>query len=293
MLTAWEARQMAHQEKNSSEYIYSSSEVSKFYGITIKGMEFYEEKGIVHPQRVGQSKIRRFTLSDSYRLYYARLLRNSGVSIPETLDVLEHNSFDHAEELLGRHIREMRNALRVQQRTMECLERTVNLLRLAEDDEVFCETIPSGGFYRLFLRRFSGPHESNCEETLEYRSWNDFLPITAASLRFPLSDCLKEEGDMDTSIGLIMEEADFKAFDFRESDRTQFIPAGQFVHTIICGPSLRLCSRDWLRPALEYIAEKSLRLTGDAFSRLIFVANREGQSMRCDEAWFPVAADES
>lgn len=279
-----------HDDKRDplADYSYSSTELSRFYGLTIKGMEFYENKGIVQPERVGQGKIRRFNLADSYRLYAARLLRNSGMGLEETAGILESSSLAHIRTRIDNRVSNMKQGLLIKQRMLVHLEHMSHMLRLAEAQEPFFETITLGGFYQLFLRRFSGPHQSNREQTSEYRLWNEYLPITAASLRFLHADCLAEHGTIDTRIGLIMEEQDFLDFNFRESDRTQYIPGGRFLHTFIRGNALALHHRAWLEPALAYLRTHQLRLSGDAFTRMFFVGDDNGVETRYDELWMPI-----
>ena len=96
--------------KDSADYIYSSTELSRYYDISIKGMAFYEEKGLIHPERIGQGQARRFGLQDCYRLASARMLRGCGFSLDETARLLE----DGRAETLCRTLDERETALRQQ-----------------------------------------------------------------------------------------------------------------------------------------------------------------------------------
>ena len=269
------------------EYVYSSSEVSKFYGLTVKGMEYYEKCGLVVPERTGQSKVRRYSLLENYRLYFSRLYKNAGFSIQQTVDMLENNTAEYLDGELDRHIAGMRRNIMIEQRTVEELEHVRRMMHLA-DEAPFFEVVEETGFYRLFLRRFNGPHRSSHEETREYKTWNDYLPITNASLRFPLEDCVSNADEVDTEIGLIVREKDFEALGLGVSGRTQYIPAGRFLHTLISGDASAISSKTRLQPALDYMQAHGLKQTGDAFTRMISVLQCPGGDIRCDEAWFPV-----
>ena len=270
------------------EYVYSSSELSKFYGLTIKGMAYYEQCGLVTPERVGLDKVRRYSLLDNYRLFYTRFYKNMGLSIRETADLLENNTPEHLAGDLDGHISRLRREVWFQRRMLEELERLRRLLPGAAGEPSFSVICEEEGFYRLFIRPFSGPHKSSREETLEYKTWNDYLPVANASLRFPLADCLSDREELDTEIGLILREGDFRAIGLQESGRTQYIPAGRFLHTFLCGEAERLDRKDWLRPALTWMQAHRLRQTGDAFTKMIMVLRQDGRDLRCDEAWFPV-----
>lgn len=270
-------------------FVYSSSEVAQYYGMTIKGMEYYESRGLVHPERVGSGKIRRYSLLDSYRLFFARMFKNLGVGLPETLDILENNRLSHLEDAFQKQIITMRSALAIQQRMLEGLEHTRDLMAVIESGELPMKITEEDGFYRLFLRQFNGPHTSSDENTAEYRNWNDYLPITNASLRIPLADCLARRPQVDTQVGMIIKARDFHALGLKESERTEQIPAGRFLYTVIRAEWKDLGSGDWLHPALDYMETHNLRQTGDTFTRMIFVLRDEdGSESRYDEAWFPI-----
>ena len=93
-------------------------------------------------------------------------------------------------------------------------------------------------------------------------------------------------------MGLIVDRQDFEQLGFRESGRTQFIPGGRFLHTLLQGSSQRLAEADWLYPALRYMRANGLRQTGDAFSRMLFVVRAPEGDRRIDEAWFPCEREE-
>lgn len=279
---------MEKNEDSMARYEYSTTEVSRFYGLTVKGMEYYENEGIVKPQRVGNSRIRRYNLLDSYRLYTARMLRNSGFGIQEVSDLISNNTLSNFERHLEPRLKKMKRDLFLHQRVLQCLEHLGAMVRQIQEGKVRYETVYREGFYRLFLRRFIGPHKSDREQTLEYQMWNDYLPITAASLCFPKNDCQRIAGEVDTRIGLIVDETDFHAFGLQHSSRTQFIPGGKFVHAVIMGDAEKLCDKTWLAPSLEYIARNHLKQIGDAFTRMLFTSQEQGRTIRHDEIWIPV-----
>ena len=279
---------MVKKQEPEARYEYSTTELSRFYGLTIKGMEYYENEGIVTPERVGTSRIRRYNLLDSYRMHMARMLRNCGIGIQEVSNFLNNNTLANLENQLDPHLKTLQQNLFLQQRTLQSLEQLNAAVRQIKEGKIRYELLKREGFYRLFLRRFIGPHKSNREQTLEYQMWNDYLPITAASLCFPKNDCQRIKGEVDTRIGMIIDETDFSAFNFQTSDRTQFIPGGEFLHTIIVGDAEKLCDKTWLAPSLEYIETNHLKQIGDAFTRMLFTCEENGRAIRYDKIWIPV-----
>ncbi len=85
-----------------THYRYSTKEISRFYGLTGKGLAFYEEKGIISPQRKENGKYRIFTLSDCYSLYQSKLYANCGFTLNETAKLLQEKTFDEALTLINK-----------------------------------------------------------------------------------------------------------------------------------------------------------------------------------------------
>lgn len=276
------------RQKDEQGYFYSSTEVSRFYGITVKGMEYYEEKGLVHPERLGKSKIRRFNLQDSYRMYFARLYHNCGLSIKQSLDILKNNTPDHIASALRDQLSAMRKEQAFRQRMMDRLSELTDLCAHMQDHVGVCQLVETGGVYRLFLRHFTGPHHSSAQETREYQKWNDLMPITNASLSYPLASLRERAPDIDPQIGMMIDEADFDAHGFTASKRVQYFPPSRAVRVIIAGPSEPLDGLARLEAALAFIDQHQLTLKSDAYTRLLHLVKTGDTETRYDEAWFPV-----
>ena len=273
----------------TTDFIYSSSEMAKFYGLTNKAIQFYEEKGLLHPQKIGSGNIRRYDLSDSYSLYYTRLYHNCGVGVTQVMDLLENNTPEHITGALSAQMDRIEKEIQLRQHTLSHMREIHAAFRNALDHPgVFTATTEQEGFYRLFLRRFAGVHTSNARETEEYRTWNQLLPITGASLFFPKQELEAKAQVLDTQIGLLIREADFRRFDLCHSDRVTYYPGGRFVRGVIAFDSLKLGDAQMLAPALDFIRENGLRLRGGAFTRLLYVIKEGGANTRYDEIYLPV-----
>ena len=174
------------RSKNKAEntdYIYSSSEMAKFYGLTNKAIQFYEEKGLLHPQRIGTGNIRRYDLSDSYSLYYTRLYHNCGVCVNQVVDLLQNNTPDHLCSTLNQHMERMEKEIRFQQHLLYHMQEIQNaFMHALSHPNEFSVISLSEGVYRLYIRHFIGAHTSNTQETEELQNWNRLLPIACASM---------------------------------------------------------------------------------------------------------------
>ena len=276
-------------KSENTEYIYSSSEMAKFYGLTNKAIQFYEEKGLLHPQKIGTGNIRRYDLSDSYSLYYTRLYHNCGIGVNQVIDLLENNTASHLHGSLSQHMEHMEKEIRFKQHLLSHMQdiQRVFTNALAHPDAFSVITLEEG-FYRLYIRHFIGAHTSNKQETEELQSWNQLLPIACASMLFPTGNLPQDTQMLATQIGLVIRESDFNRFDLKHSDRVSYHPGGRFVRGVIACDPLCLNDPQLLAPALSFIRENGLRIRASAFTRLLNLVQTEHGSLRYDEIYIPI-----
>jgi len=66
----------------------SISAISIAYGLTPEALRFYEEKGLLTPERAGISGIRRFSLNDVQRIGFIKSYQRQGFSLDEIKHIL-------------------------------------------------------------------------------------------------------------------------------------------------------------------------------------------------------------
>ena len=275
--------------KKKKEYIYSSVELSKFYGMSVKGLSFYEKHGLIDSVRLGSGNVRRYDLNECYRLASVRMLRNCGLSIEHIAQILEAKHDDEFTSSVNVQLKKLRKQIQLQAMQLDLLENMFQQIDTVKSlDTVPCEIVNADGFYRLFLRKFNDSHHSTSSQTSEFRKWNSVMPIANGSMKYPIAKLLDKAADINTEIGMIVSAQDFDHLGLSVSERVEFIPSGRFVHTIIFGSQKDLNSLDRLQPALNYIRDHGLQLHGDAFTKLIYPCNIAEEVIRYDEVWLPI-----
>ncbi|WP_295800798.1 MerR family DNA-binding transcriptional regulator [uncultured Microbulbifer sp.] len=100
---------------------YSISELAQEFGITTRTIRFYEDKGLLTPQRRGQTRV--YTPEDRVRLKLILRGKRLGFSLDESREIIDmydpaHGNVDQLNRLLDR-IDAKRQQLRQQQRDIE------------------------------------------------------------------------------------------------------------------------------------------------------------------------------
>ncbi len=277
--------------RSKKGYIYSSTELSRYYGISIKGMAFYEEKDLIHPMRIGSGMTRRFGLQDCYRLASARMLHNCGFTLDETAHMLK----DNKTEVLSAHLKEraehLQQELLLQQGILSGIQRLQGMLQCIQQGNMPIEITTLPAMRWLFIRRFHEEHTSTDEEANEFCFWNNLMPITEASLHIPLSSIMDASPSMETEIGMIISEEDFHCCHLKEGDRVHNVQESLAIHGFLSCKETELDQKSSIAPFLAYAQSHHLTLCGDCYTRLIFSLSDSGENIRWDEVWFPVKED--
>lgn len=69
------------------EKTYSISELAREFEITTRTIRFYEEKGLVHPQRVGQRRV--YSAADRVRIKLILRGKRIGMTLAESAEVID------------------------------------------------------------------------------------------------------------------------------------------------------------------------------------------------------------
>ncbi|TXS96662.1 MerR family DNA-binding transcriptional regulator [Parahaliea maris] len=83
---------------------YSISDLAAEFGVTTRTIRFYEEKGLVHPQREGQKRL--YTPADRVRIKLILRGKRIGMSLQESVEVIdlydpEHNNEEQLHSLIS------------------------------------------------------------------------------------------------------------------------------------------------------------------------------------------------
>ena len=100
---------------------YSISELAQEFGITTRTIRFYEDKGLISPERRGQTRV--YTPEDRVRLKLILRGKRLGFSLDESREIIDmydpaHGNVEQLNRLLER-IETKRQQLRQQQRDIE------------------------------------------------------------------------------------------------------------------------------------------------------------------------------
>lgn len=109
---------------------FKIGEISRLYHIGVDSLRYYEELGIIHPQR-SESGYRLYSVDDIWRLNVIRELRQLGFSMERIGRYLENHTVDTTVALLEEEEEILQEKLRQLQRVQKNVEKRKTLLQTA------------------------------------------------------------------------------------------------------------------------------------------------------------------
>ena len=272
-------------EKKEYPYEYSSVQLGNFFGITVKGIEYYEKKGLISPQRIGTEKERRFNLKDTYRLFLSRYFKQADFSLKEIHNIFDQYDIATVSKIIEEKEKEIHKKELLIHAIDESMKHTSKLLkRISQINKPFFDVeIEVPDMKWLFVRNMNSPHIDDQQQLKEYKSWNELMPVTHGSLKYSKNDFLNNT-ELNPDIGMLISTENFKKFNFKESDRVISVNPKLYVHTVLIGDANEIKRDTWLMPIRQFIKDNNFRLSGDIITSFIFVK----QNTRYDEAWIPI-----
>ena len=114
---------------------YTISELAREFEVTTRTIRFYEEKGLIQPQREGQKRL--YTPSDRVRIKLILRGKRIGMTLREIIDVIDmydpqHNNTEQLHSLLNT-VAERRAALLLQKKDID------DMLKGLDEVQGLCE----------------------------------------------------------------------------------------------------------------------------------------------------------
>lgn len=265
---------------------YTTSDICSMYGLSVSGLRYFEEKGLIHPQREQGNRYRVFSLTDCSRLFFCRMLRQYGFSMDQSVQLVLSATPEEYQDKLTRQERLIEAEIARKQLLLGALRRTRDLIHQSAH-ALPVELTFSPSFLRLRLRS-SGRHGGACENTEDFQKWYAALPFTAASLRFDRSAMNEPGGEYTYDMGFIITVQEAAGHGIVPNENTSLLPSRPCLYTILHGRDDLNNIHTNIPAILREISDRQLALCGDPVTRMICSLDTGKGMERFDEAWFPI-----
>lgn len=122
------------------ENIYSTGEIAKICGVSVRTVQYYDQRGILIPSQLSEGGRRMYTSSDVKKLKLLTYLRSLGLSIDSIARIQkEENASKVISEILTQQIRDTQEEIQSKQHQVEDAKAFLEEIRRAP--EISTETI--------------------------------------------------------------------------------------------------------------------------------------------------------
>lgn len=263
---------------------YGISEVAKLLDLSSEAIRYYENKGIIKPERNEETGYRYYGGWDIHMLIRARTYRQLGYTLDETADLL--NKFDTVD--IVSYLSHKKEEIKKE------IERSTNLLNYLDKEKeniINCDEIT--GVYQLLHRpaiyRLEMQERYNLYPDKKLRKvindWIEKIPFAFTSTLFPLDSILNGEENFTVGLGIYKEYAELLGIE--ESEYVKLFPSKMCILTGIQTMSSKDISPSLLRPAVDYMRNQGMALTEDVITKSILMRKVDGEYINWHQAWLP------
>lgn len=265
----------------------SISAISVAYGLTPEAIRFYEEKGLLTPERTGTSGFRRFSLNDVQRIGFIKSYQKQGFSLDEIKHILTacpQNDLIGMMDEKRAQLREQLTLTRaIYDRMTACTdllrdcERLVLRPRLAEGSAAYITDFDSTA--ELFSSVHTHPALKDLMDALPLSSYCSILP-------------LKRLEGMDTPIRIgICAPVEYSAAIRADFSKMRMSAGPRTVRCLFELFDAKTCSLEQVAAlCLDFMREQNLRPVCDGYTRqYVWFADENGMRHHYSELIIPVS----
>ena len=266
------------------EIQYKTSDILSLYGLSNKGLFYYEDKGLINPRRTSGGNYRVYSLQETARLHECRLFRGFGFSVEESVALVAHATPEELEQSYAQRRKDILYDIQWSQLIIEYLDRDAAAIRQIREGRTEYEITARPPMLRIPLRDVWSPYTQQSEES--YLRWQSYLPIANASLMY--GDLEGGAEELPINLGFIM-DADVPARLGIEPPKDAVLLEGaRCLHAVISGRNDILNLRSRIQPVLDYMEEQRIERAGPPVTRMIASMDAGEGMKRYDHLWVPV-----
>lgn len=266
----------------------SISALSIAYGLTPEALRYYEEKGLLTPDRTSASGFRRFSLADVQRMGIIKGLQRQGFSLDEVKQIMSNCSQSELIEMMDQKRTELREQLTLSNAVYDRMTAGTDLLR---DSSRLCMVPRLCEGCASFLIDFDSVAAlwAAVPKMPLLKDLINALPLTSYCTILPLAYLLGEDVPMRTGVVAPTEYAAVIHADFSQMR----MAAGPRTVRIVF--ELRPPKEGSILPAVEkavsFMHERKLTPICEGYTRqYVWFVDETGQQRHFSELIIPVSA---
>ncbi len=263
---------------------YKIGKISELMGMTSEALRYYEHEGIISPDKSPVSGYRLYDAWDVHMLIRARAYRRYGFTLAETVKAFDSLNTNEIASLMEQKKEDLINNIREEKRLLEQMKWDLYRMKDAMNNigKFRIEYSPS-----MHIIETQNSYDIMDDRVDLYRTWIELVPFATSGGLFETMD-----GKSRLRYGLIVHDSNIGGLDESLLEGTIHIPSQKCLVTFFHSGSQRELCIDMFQPALEFLEEKNLRLSGDPFaSAVLMTRSNDGAFHSMYQGWVPFEGD--
>jgi len=264
----------------------SISALSIAYGLTPEALRYYEDKGLLTPERTPSSGFRRFSIGDMQKLGIIKSLQRQGFSLDEVRHILSNCSRTQLISMMDEKRTELHSQITLSRAIYDRLSTTTDLLRDMDSLLMTARLCPGAAAYLIDFDSVAALWQSVPKNPL-VKDLIDALPLTSYCSIVPLAHLCGENVSPRVGIAAPAEygaviKADFSQMRMSAGPRTVRV-----LFELL--PPHKSAFAPVVASALAFIREHGLTPVSDGYTRQYsWSVDEHGQMRHMSELIIPI-----
>lgn len=268
---------------------YKIGDVSKILGISPDLLRYYQKKGVVRPTLGESNNYRYYDAWDINFLIDCLWFKNFGFGIEQTARLVSSSTFDDVLADMHARCEEIEASIRHEQLLLERSKQYFAGMERARHTQGACDLVYSPEIIR-YLNRYNFDY-TNIAETQELsQQWLRLMPFVNRCFEIERADLENKTDNYAWGFSMGMDLAEKLSVPLEPP--VVHLPAEPSVHTVFTSSGKANFSPRHLKPAMDFIRENSLTVTGNARGNLLCSVVENDKLTGYFEVWIPVAPKE-
>ncbi|MDR0812895.1 MAG: MerR family transcriptional regulator [Oscillospiraceae bacterium] len=264
---------------------YKIGDVARILGISADLIRYYEEKGVVAPEKDPSNKYRYYDTWDINYLIDCLWYKNYGFSIENVAQMVSTYTYPTLLDALENKTGEIRDEIRRKELLLQRIEKFRERLSTTRSLVGDFEIVTNKPFY-YYINRHNSEYDDNISLREISRRWLKYMPFTRRY--FEISRDALAGGEDEYVWGFSVSPQYVSEFNIDIVPPVAQMPESLCVHSAFKSAGLDRFSAKKLNFLLQYAEENGYTPTRNAFGNLACSVLEDGVQTGYFEAWLPV-----
>ncbi len=264
---------------------YKIGDVARILGISPDLIRYYEEKGVVSPEKDPINNYRYYDTWDINFLIDCLWFKNFGFGIEQVAHIVSQNTYDDLMTTLDAKGNEIEAAIRYQQMLLERTRKYSEILTNLRGSIGECDIRRSADFVR-YLNRYNSIYDKDSELQRLSRQWLKYMPFSRRYFEVP-EDGLLGDGD-DYAWGFSISMQYVEEFGIAIRPPVKQVPSKLCIHSAFTSTGKDKFTARHLDFLTSYAEQNGLTVAGYAFGNLACSVVEQGEITGFFEVWLPI-----